>query len=121
MTNRLYRRSLAGALLFAGYCLLIGGPLTPSALPQNQPRETTLTGTVGDDKCGNAHMVGTAKKCTMDCIKHQSADYALVVGQRVLTLQGKVAGLEKLAGEKAKVTGFVRGEDMMVTAVASAQ
>jgi len=82
----------------------------------------TLTGEVGDSMCGAKHMMqgASAADCTKDCVKSGSK-YALIVGSKVYTLQGHEAELEKLAGQKAKVTGEVKGETVSVASVAAAK
>jgi len=81
-------------------------------------KETTLTGTVSDAMCGAKHS-GDAATCTRGCVKKGSA-YALVVGDKVYTLKGGEKDLDKLAGQKATVTGTVDGDKVAVTAVKAA-
>ncbi len=83
----------------------------------------TLTGEVSDAMCGAKHeMHGSAADCTRGCIKHGSK-YALVVGDKVYTLetsdQATLGKLNDLAGEKAKVTGDVDGATIAVKSVAA--
>ena len=77
------------------------------------------TGTVSDAMCGKDHGGKPADKCTMGCVKKGSA-FALVVGDKVYTLEGKTEGLDKLAGAKAKVTGKLAGDKITVESVAAA-
>ncbi len=116
MENRLSKGVVTVALLLA-----LGWLLAETPLAQGQQKTVTVTGLVGDSICGNAHISGTAKQCTVRCVKNMKAEYALIVGQRVYTLQGKIAELEKFAGARAKVTGYLRGESIMVTAVVSGE
>ena len=86
-------------------------------------KSQTLTGEVSDAMCGAKHeMPGKAADCTRDCIKHGSS-YALVVGDKVYTLQtsdqAALAKLNDLAGAKAKVTGEVDGTTISVKSVAA--
>ena len=97
------------------------GPPARGALAQGKDGSTTLVGIVGDTMCGNAHTNGPAKQCTLQCLQSKANEWALVVGQRIYTLQGKVADLPKFAGSQAKVTGILRGEGLMVTSVSAAQ
>jgi hypothetical protein len=83
----------------------------------------TLTGEVSDAMCGAKHqMAGAAADCARACAKHGS-NYALVVGDKVFTLetsdQTALDKLDKLAGGKAKVTGEVSGTTMTVKSVAA--
>jgi hypothetical protein len=82
-----------------------------------------LTGEVSDAMCGAKHqMPGKAADCTRGCIQHGSK-YALVVGDKVYTLEtSDKAALDKLndlAGAKAKVTGEVDGTTIAVKSVAA--
>jgi len=82
----------------------------------------TLTGTVSDAMCGAKHqMPGDAAGCTRGCISHGSK-YALVVGDKVYTLEtsdkAALAQLNDLAGASAKVTGEVDGDTITVKSVA---
>jgi hypothetical protein len=80
----------------------------------------TLTGEVSDAMCGAKHMMeGSKAACTKACVD-KGSKYALVVGDKVYTLEGgDNAALAKLAGEKAKVTGTVKGDTMQVISIAS--
>src|SRR5229473_1628598 len=82
----------------------------------------TLTGIVSDSMCGAHHMAKdkSAAECTRECVK-KGTKYALVVGQKVYTLDGHEAELDKLAGERATVKGSVMGEMVMVESVAAAK
>jgi len=80
-----------------------------------------LTGTVSDTMCGAKHEESSkAADCARGCVKH-GANYALVVGDKVYTLQtsDKTAldSLDKLAGAKATVTGDVDGTTVSVKSV----
>jgi hypothetical protein len=84
-------------------------------------KSQTLTGQVSDAMCGAKHqMPGDAAGCTRACIKHGSK-YALVVGDKVYTLEtSDKATLDKLndlAGASAKVTGDVDGDSIAVKSV----
>ena len=81
-------------------------------------KEQSLTGTVSDAMCGAKHS-GDAATCTRGCVKKGSA-YALVVGDKVYTLKGGEKDLDKMAGQKATVTGTVDGDKVTVTAVKAA-
>jgi len=86
-------------------------------------KSQTLTGEVSDAMCGVKHeMPGKAADCTRACVKH-GANYSLVVSGKVYTLQttdqATLDKLDKLAGEKAKVTGDVDGTTVTVKSVAA--
>ena len=85
--------------------------------------DQTMTGKVSDAMCGAKHqMAGNDASCTRTCVKGGSK-YALVVGDKVYTLEtsDKVAldKLNELAGASAKVTGDVKGDAITVKSVAA--
>jgi hypothetical protein len=84
----------------------------------------TFTGEVGDAMCGAKHMGGSAAECTRKCASKGST-YALVVGDKVYTLQtsdkAALDSLDKLAGQKAKVTGTASGDTIQVASVAASK
>ncbi len=85
-------------------------------------KSQTLTGEVSDAMCGVKHEMPSKADCTRACMKHGSK-YALVVGDRVYTLEtSDKAALDKLndlAGAKAKVIGEVDGTTVTVKSVAA--
>lgn len=109
---------IAAAVL--GMQMLIGAAAIPALAAG---KSQTLTGEVSDAMCGAKHeMPGNAAACTRGCVKHGS-QYALVVGDKVYTLQtSDQAALDKLndlAGAKAKITGDVDGDTIAVKSVAA--
>ena len=86
-------------------------------------KSQTYTGQVSDAMCGAKHMASPPADCTRACVK-QGSKYALVVGDKVYTLQTDdktaLTNLDKLAGEKAKVTGTLDGDTIQVSSVAPA-
>ena len=93
-----------------------------SALGADKPQ--TFTGEVSDSMCGAKHMMEGNAACTRACVK-KGSNYALVVGDKVYTLHAEAKAdqdeLDKLAGEKAKITGIADGETIEVSKVAAAQ
>ena len=85
---------------------------------------TTFTGTVSDAMCGAKHaMSGDDASCTRACVG-KGSKYALVVGDKVYTLEtadkAALATLDKQAGAKATVTGSAKGDTITVTGVTAA-
>jgi len=122
MRNRTAKWNFVAALRVAGAAVLAVWLLNPAAPAQGQGKTETLAGTISDTMCGakfSSHG-GDDKQCTIDCVKKMGGKYALVVGTKVYTLEGKEADVEKLAGAKAKVTGTVQGTTVKVTSVAAA-
>jgi hypothetical protein len=103
-----------------GLQMLVGLAAVPAL---GAGKSQTLTGEVSDAMCGAKHeMPGKAADCTRACLQHGSK-YALVVGDKVYTLEtsdkAALAKLNDLAGAKAKVTGEVDGTTITVKSVAA--
>jgi len=85
----------------------------------------TFTGTVSDAMCGAKHMMeGDPASCLRACVQ-KGSKYALVVGDKVYTLDTKDKAssdaLDKLAGQQAKVKGVANGDSIEVNSVAAAK
>jgi hypothetical protein len=85
----------------------------------------SLTGTVSDSMCGAKHaMPGDDAACTRACVS-KGSKYALVVGDKVYTLEtsdkAALATLDKQAGAKATVTGSEKDNTITVSSVKAAQ
>lgn len=89
---------------------------------QASAESKTLTGIVSDSMCGAHHMAKdkSPAECTRMCIK-QGQKYALVVGAKVYTLEGREAELDKLAGQRVTVKGTVSGDTVNVASVTTAK
>ena len=84
----------------------------------------TFTGTVSDSMCGAKHaMPGDDAGCTRACVA-KGSKYALVVGDKVYTLEttdkAALATLDKQAGAKVTVTGTDKDNAITVTGVTAA-
>jgi hypothetical protein len=85
----------------------------------------SFTGTVSDSMCGAKHaMPGDDAGCTRACVA-KGSKYALVVGDKVYTLEtsnkAALATLDKQAGAKATVTGTEKDNTIMVSSVKAAK
>jgi len=103
---------------FLGAMLIVGLTALPTFAA-----DKTLSGKVSDTMCGAKHaMAGNDADCTRACVK-QGSKYALVVGDKVYTLEtSDKAALDKLnslAGATAKVTGDIKGDSIAVKSVAA--
>ncbi len=99
--------------------------MTASLAVSASAKATTFTGTVSDAMCGAKHaMPGDAAGCTRACVS-KGSKYALVVGDKVYTLdttdKAALAALDKQAGAKATVTGTEKDGTIAVTSVKAAQ
>jgi hypothetical protein len=85
----------------------------------------TFTGVVSDAMCGATHMMeGDPASCLRTCV-NKGSKYALVVGDKVYTLDSSnpatLDALNKLAAQKATVKGTVDGDTISVSSVAAAK
>ncbi len=81
----------------------------------------TFTGEVSDAMCGAHHMMeGSKAECTRACAG-KGSKYALVVGEKVYTLDSSdkkvLDELSKLAGEKVTVSGTADGDSIQISSV----
>jgi hypothetical protein len=100
--------------------LLLGG-LVAALSAVAADKTQTFSGEVSDAMCGAKHMMeGSAADCTRACIG-KGSKYALVVGDKVYTLDASdkatLSELDQLAGEQAKVVGTVDGDTIAVKSV----
>lgn len=96
-----------------------------AVLPALAAHTQTFTGKVSDAMCGAKHSEGLAPAdCVRACVK-KGANYALVVGDKVYTLettdQAALSKLSELAWSQAKVTGTAEGDKIAVKSVSAAQ
>jgi hypothetical protein len=113
MLSRFYR------VTFLSLILILVIPVAASAIGNS------YTGVVSDSMCGAKHMMsGDDASCTRECVS-KGSKYALVVGDKVYTLdtsdKAVLATLDKQAGAKVTVTGTEKGDTITVDSVKAAQ
>jgi hypothetical protein len=113
--------ALGNFLRFVATLILGGGLTIYAASAADKPQ--TFTGKVSDSICGAHHMMeGSAADCTRACVK-KGSKYALVVGDKVYTLdtpdQATLDKLDQLADKTAKVQGTPNGDTIQVTSVSA--
>jgi hypothetical protein len=96
-----------------------------AAIPAFAADTQTFTGKVTDSMCGAQHKEGIPPAdCVRACVKH-GAHYALLVGDKVYTLdtenQSQMNELNKLAWEDARVKGTANGDTITVASVSAAK
>ena len=104
---------------------MAAGVLAAVLIPSSFAKAQTFTGIVSDAMCGAKHMMpGDDAACLRACVK-KGSKYALVVGDKVYTLDAKdkatLDKLDKLAAAKATVTGQANGDTIDVSSVAPAK
>jgi len=85
----------------------------------------TFTGTLSDAMCGAKHMMaGDDASCLKTCV-NRGSKYALVVGDKVYTLdssdQPTLDALGKLGAQKVTVKGTADGDTITVQSVTAAK
>jgi len=108
-------KSRGSAILFTTATALA---LTVSAFAA---KASTYTGTVSDSMCGAKHaMPGDDAGCTRGCVS-KGSKYALVVGDKVYTLETSdkksLDTLYQQAGAKVTVTGMEKDNTITVSSV----
>jgi len=90
-------------------------PLTPS------PVAATFNGMITDSYCGARHRTKSGQNsadCARACVR-KGATYILVDGDRRYRLTGRDDVLDKLAGQRANVTGTRQGDTIAVDSAAT--
>lgn len=109
---------VAAVLLLASPVLAQNGKKAPNG----SAAEQSFSGTVSDSMCGKNHMMAGSSPadCTRACVK-EGSDYALVSGDKVYTLKGDKAAIDKFAGAPATVKGKLSGNTIQVSSIAAAK
>jgi hypothetical protein len=79
----------------------------------------TFEGMVTCSRCGAKHSAAlgkTASDCTRQCV-HGGAAFDLVDGDRTYTLEGDLTVFKKVAGQRARVVGSIRGNTIKVASI----
>jgi hypothetical protein len=96
---------------------------SPASSPgSSSARQQTHEGMVTCSRCGAKHSADfgrTAVDCSLTCV-HGGATFALVDGDKIYLLDGAPDRLKKVAGQRARIVGVVRGNRIKVSSVAAA-
>lgn len=115
-------RSVSQTVAITLGAMLLGAVLVPAS---RAAKAETFTGTISDAMCGAKHMMeGKDEDCLRACIQ-KGSKYALVVGEKVYTLDTKdkatLDQLEKLGAGRATVKGESNGDTIEVSSVSAAK
>ena len=94
------------------------GPVKESSSSRQQSHE----GMVTCSRCGAKHSADlgkTAGDCARQCV-HGGATFALVDGDKTYVLDGDLSVLKRVAGQRARIVGVVRGRTIKVSSVSAA-
>ena len=107
--------------LWAGLAVVALLALSPAQQAKDgagkDEKQQTFSGVISDSMCGAKHMMaGSAADCARSRVDGGSK-YALVSGTKLYILEGRQEEMGKLAGEKVKVTGTLKGDTVQVASV----
>jgi hypothetical protein len=91
-----------------------GQPRPSSAIPPQ-----IYEGIITDAHCGAKHSAAigrTAADCTIVCVRG-GEQFALVDGERSYLLEGDLAALKQVAGQRVRLIGALNGRKISVTSV----
>jgi len=123
------RSAIALVLMMLIAILRLGGAKAEGAKPlagqapsssASAVQTQSYEGVVTDTHCGAKHSAAIGKAaadCTRICI-HGGEQFALVDGDSVYVLQGDLAALKKVAGQRVRIVGTLNGSKISVSAVA---
>lgn len=93
--------------------------ISPS--PQSLAPQRTYDGMVTCSRCGAKHPATSSRNasdCTRSCV-HGGASFALIDGDVVYILKGKLDQVKKVAGQRATITGSIDGQTIEVSSVSA--
>jgi hypothetical protein len=93
----------------------------PSVASSSLALQQTHEGMVTCSQCGAKHSAAlgrTAVDCSLTCVRG-GATFALVDGDKTYVLDGASDRLKKVAGQRARIVGSVRGNRIKVSSVAA--
>jgi hypothetical protein len=103
----------------------IAGTEVAAPAPSQPDTETSpqksFDGMITDTRCGAKHSTAigkTAADCTLVCI-HGGEQFALVDGETVYALEGETLQLKRVAGQRVRIIGALKGNKLSVTSIAS--
>jgi hypothetical protein len=111
------------AVVSAATALAVTSGELPAALGKGDAvnRQQKFTGVVTDGFCGARHTAAdkNAAECTRACVK-KGAKYVLVGPDKSYLLDGNMAEVSRLSGQRAQVVGWLEGNVVTVDSIAAA-
>ena len=87
--------------------------------PKPEEKAKVFVGSISDSMCGAHHVMGgTAKECTLECVDSGS-DFVLVDGKGKIYRLSDQDKPREFAGDKVKVTGMLKGDEIIVNSIAA--
>jgi hypothetical protein len=107
------------ATLGAAANATVGGE--SSQAPDASAAAQTYEGLITDTRCGAKHKASIAKgaaDCARICV-HGGAQFALIDGDKAYVLDGDLALLKRLAGQRARIVGALNRNTITVSSIAA--
>jgi hypothetical protein len=114
--------ALASALLLATLGAAAGVAVGETAQAGPLTHSQSFEGMITCSRCGAKHQPSldrSASNCVRICV-HGGAAFALIDSESVYLLDGDLASLKMLAGQRARITGTRTGNTIKVASVTSA-
>ena len=92
---------------------------TPNQPDTEAGPQKSYDGMITDTRCGAKHSAAigkTAADCTLVCI-HGGEQFALVDGETVYSLEGATVQLKRVAGQRVRIIGALKGKKLSVTSI----
>ncbi len=107
-------------LAYLGMTLVLAGSLG-MASPKTAAKGKAFTGSISDKMCGAKHMMGgSAKDCTLECVKAGSKFVLVDDSGKVYDLSDQEKP-KAFAGAKVKVVGSLKGDEIEVSSIEAAK
>jgi hypothetical protein len=100
-----------------------GEPESGQARSSSAIQPQAYEGMVTDTQCGAKHSAAigmTASDCTRVCV-HGGEQFALVDGDTIYALEGGLAALKRVAGQRVRIVGTLNGNKIAVVSVDAAR
>ena len=94
---------------------------TPNQPDAEAGAQKSYDGVITDTRCGAKHSAAigkTAADCTLVCI-HGGEQFALVDGETVYSLEGATVQLKRVAGQRVRIIGALKGSKLSVISITS--
>jgi uncharacterized protein DUF5818 len=114
------RRISMKKLVYLGLTMFLATGLGVAA-PKTAAKGKVYTGSISDKMCGAKHMMGgSAKDCTLECVKGGSKFVLVDDKGKVYDLSDQTKPKD-FAGAKVKVTGTLKGDEIEVGSIEAAK
>lgn len=97
-------------------------PATTQAAQPASEESQAFEGMVTCSQCGAKHrasLATSASDCARRCVR-SGASFALIDGDQTYLLDGDLTTIKKVAGERARLTGALHGNTILVASIAAA-